>query len=43
VYFEGGDLDSLPDQTRATLIEGVRNVGSLPAVPRLSAKLASNT
>ncbi|HEX5547988.1 MAG TPA: nucleotidyl transferase AbiEii/AbiGii toxin family protein [Ktedonobacterales bacterium] len=42
VYFEGGDLDSLPDQTRATLIEAVRDVGDLPFVPQLSAKLATN-
>lgn len=43
IYFEGGDLDSLSDQTRATLIEAARNVGNLPPVLRLSAKLASAT
>jgi Nucleotidyl transferase AbiEii toxin, Type IV TA system len=43
VYFEGGDLDSLPDQTRATLIEAARSVGNLPSVPRLSVKLANDT
>lgn len=43
VYFEGGDLDSLPDQTRATLIEAARTVGNLPLAPRLSTQLSDDT
>jgi Nucleotidyl transferase AbiEii toxin, Type IV TA system len=43
VYFEGGDLESLSDQTRTTLIEAVRTVGDLPPVPRLSDTLVDDT
>lgn len=39
VYFEGGDLETLSDQTRETLIDAVRAVGNLPPVPRLSNSL----
>lgn len=36
VYFEGGDLEVLPDATRRTLIEAVQRVKDLPEVKRLS-------
>ncbi len=40
VYFEGGDLETLSNQTRSTLIEAVRTVADLPSLPRLSERLA---
>jgi hypothetical protein len=43
VYFEGGDLETLSDQTRAVLIDTVRTIGDLPSVPRLSDTLAADT
>lgn len=36
-YFDGGDLDALPDATRSTLIVAARMVGELPEV-RLSSR-----
>jgi len=42
VYFEGGDLESLSEQTRAVLIEAVRSVSDLPSVPRLAERLTSD-
>ena len=40
VYFEGGDLESLSEATRTTLIEAVRAVAELPTVPRIADTLA---
>lgn len=39
VYFEGGDLEVLPDATRRTLIEAVKRVNDLPTVKRRSREL----
>lgn len=43
VYFEGGDLDTLSDHTRSTLIDAVRTVGNLPSIARISEKLVDDT
>jgi hypothetical protein len=40
VYFEGGDLDTLTSEERATLIEAARSIRSLPQVERVSQELA---
>ncbi len=42
VYFQGGDLESLSEQTRTILIEAVRSVGDLPSVPQLAEILTSD-
>ena len=41
VYFEGGDLEHLSENTRTTLIEAVRTVGELPTVPRVADALVA--
>jgi hypothetical protein len=41
VYFEGGDLSSLPRPTRSILIEAVKAVEDLPKVRRSSRALSS--
>lgn len=43
VYFEGGDLASLPTTVRTTLIEATRAVGALSEVPLRSRSLAAPT
>lgn len=40
VYFEGGDLDTVPPPVRRTLIAAAREVGALPPVPRIARTLA---
>lgn len=40
VYFEGGDLASLPTNIRTTLVEAARTVGVLLTVPLRSRSLA---
>jgi len=39
VYFEGGDLDSLPETTRHLLIRAATAVGDLPSVPVVDKQL----
>jgi hypothetical protein len=41
VYFEGGDLSSLPSAVRSTLIESVRAVDDLPKMRRSSRALGA--
>ena len=40
VYFEGGDLPSLPAATRSMLIKAASGVRDLPTVPRLARTLS---